>query len=1021
MICGTSSKASEASNTFFQPAPPLFGMRKEFFHTSSLGVIHSLRGGDTDGDQDEKINEDHKGNVISAFSDEDNNEFEQGISEDNIIEEHQPEEELTTYDDEKDLYNETLTSNVNYTDMMVHSAHSNETSSFSALLPKHFYTTIFNHRNTIYGKGNFYTKRERLENLLRKWENDDMKQIQKMCDEKREEGDDENHNSNLKEIEQLRSIKNLVYERAWKYIEDIRQAEEKALERGKLGSITHPKKFLHYIAPKIPAVKISPEISLRIKAATDIDVSAAVCALGAIATLTEYYSCVMRDLETMLHEQKRKEDLVDFLKHSDELGVYKDIVTDRRFEQLVECIQCGVDMEDLKDHPLLSFNAIALSCEVTPVKEGIVDSFDASRIIWSMMIFLSHHDIGEIGGETCSHFMQGLQRYTNAILIQRCRGLLSGKNSVSFSSASEDEMFLDELKSLLRDTTISLWASERTSNFVQYHNSNLVQTCCLILMQHIEEAWLLRRKKKDEESKVDDIVERLAESEEMNTERPETEDDQSDLKKSTIGTESKVPLQDILTDPHRSETSFLHFLSMRDLMVTLKAMINIDGDHIILDFLTKAGSLWIETDLHSIRQSLKTTKSTAVELVNAEAVLAPNMHSIDAEGSNEQEQDFDHSELSMSLNDLSSFVWAVGQRNDEESASHYLQLSMQLFLLFFGQEKLDVLDNDTILKILEGSSQYSKYLLQNGSTNSVAWEFYSNITTLVLDRFTELKDTQQDFTTIDTSQLISMISSLHAINSTHPLSPHDFEHKLNLNYLVTRVMSKVMEDTELFSLDELSRVSCLLTQSYQKETIPLSLCHFLGRISAKLHFELNKWLESYACNSLTYETSQPFFPYSLDSICNLFVGLVELGLHPLEWCTVLSSVFQKINPKINPDDIVRLLHASAEMKIIDDDNEPLKSLHLNSLVQSLLGLQKDGTDEPWSSSIESFVMYVWSLTIHCVKNSEMHINLPDELLDGIHSLSPSLKVKLVSDSKKFAFILYFAFILHFATKSPNIH
>ena len=912
-----------------------------------------------------------------------------------------------TYEHEESLLIETVSSNDTYTNTLKDDdLNESPPSEPPVLFPKHYYTTIFNHRNTIYGKGKFYTKRERIENLLHKWENDDVRLFQKAIDD-RESNDNYNNDINMEALEELKSLKTLIYERAWKYIEDVRQGETKALEKGKPSSLTHPKKFLHYIAPKIAAIKQSPEIMLRIQSARSaVDVKAAVCALSALAAITEYYSCVTSELENTFHDKKRKEGVETFLKHSDEVEVYKDIVSDRRFEQLIECVQCGVGVEVLDQCSTYEVvEALGKNVnEMLMLKEEI-ELVDAGKTIWSMMIFLSHYNIEKIGGKSCTAIIQSLQVYCNAILINHLRDLMKGTNNQNSPSTDMAEVFVREVKSLMKETVISLWASERsaTSTMAQYQNENLMKTCCYILMQDVAEIWHMRQKNQDEESHVNDIIERLAESEAKNVKSVQPDDKEDSFEESINEFEMKPSTQLLPMDVNVNEKSLLNFLSLRDLMVTLKALhqMEVDDDSIICTLMQSISS-WIETDLHDFSQSLNNANSISVELVNAESILAPNIDEMEDEErtintAHKQGKSFDNSRLTMSLNDLSVFIWIIGEIN-HACVNKCLQGCIQILTSCIGIENIEVLDNDNILKLFQGIVRHAKKSFKNEATETITTDLISNISNIVVNKFTELNNEKRCFSTIEPTQMVSLISSFHILMRSTSFG------QLNKTMNVTELINNefdIIRHSDLFCLDDLITISWVLVQSYQNEKIPETMCHFLGTVAAKVFVELNRWQE------ISLQDDLPFgddisFPISLERTCGLFVGLVNIGLPPIEWCSSMSTALKKLNHKIEIEDLVRLFHACAEMKINGIDNETWKSPHLDSLINAISAKQLHYSYS--TSSPEVYVMFVWSMMISGDGKLDTRFDIPDEMLDRSHVLSPAMKAKFVSERKKIVFI-----------------
>ena len=78
-------------------------------------------------------------------------------------------------------------------------------------------------------------------------------------------------------------LRTLISQRTAQYIHDLQSDD----------SPKDPRKLLHYLAPKIPAIKHSPDAALRIQAAaSDLDCGAAACLIGTLGHVCELYDQV---------------------------------------------------------------------------------------------------------------------------------------------------------------------------------------------------------------------------------------------------------------------------------------------------------------------------------------------------------------------------------------------------------------------------------------------------------------------------------------------------------------------------------------------------------------------------------------------------------------------------------------------------------------------------------------------------------------------------------------------------------
>ena len=149
-----------------------------------------------------------------------------------------------------------------------------------------------------------------------------------------------------------RSIRKLLHSRAIEYVDELTafQTECKfciaqnrsipTLEK----IVPHPKTFLHYVTPKIQAVKLTPEITLRIRNARPSDVGDAIRAIGILGCLVDLYIIALEELIPLVEDRI----------YDESESVKKEIRNDRRFGQLLECASCGIDirrrLEDLTNY-----------------------------------------------------------------------------------------------------------------------------------------------------------------------------------------------------------------------------------------------------------------------------------------------------------------------------------------------------------------------------------------------------------------------------------------------------------------------------------------------------------------------------------------------------------------------------------------------------------------------------------------------------------------------------------------------
>lgn len=300
-------------------------------------------------------------------------------------------------------------------------------------------------------------------------------------------------------------LRDLIAARTEDYLQDLANAAAAAAEDGKL---PHPKQLLHYLAPKIPAIKHSPDVGLRIRSGrSDIDSGVAACLIGTLGHVCELYQ-----------------------KQGGSSSVSEDIVKDRRFEQLVECLSCGVNVKkerkewvEMQQH---QHEGLA-SSTVDDIEEILEDvQFaeglsirDSCRAAWGISILGVHEAQNKIGGENAMELLAALALRIRELLLVRLKKLRQSDldESDQFADLSIDERLIDFSDELAEDAATALWTFACVRACTGVRCQPLVDVCCSILCM---DPFDLRRRAQEIEATVDtttvgsnDIVERLALSE----------------------------------------------------------------------------------------------------------------------------------------------------------------------------------------------------------------------------------------------------------------------------------------------------------------------------------------------------------------------------------------------------------------------------------------------------------------------------------------------------------------------------
>ena len=299
-------------------------------------------------------------------------------------------------------------------------------------------------------------------------------------------------------------LRQLIMERAQEYLEELTLVPSG-------GKIPDPLRVLHSVGPKIPAIKHSPNIMLRITSATsDVDAGAAACTIAMIARLSELY-----DQKT--YSQGEKTRLTGL-----------DIIRDRRFEQLVECILCGVDVEkdkremfDMKNESLSEFQDChniedLLDGKVSKVKEGLTVT-DSCRAAWGLAI-LGGYNLESFGGENSKDILVALSLRIQELLLGRLQTLRLGDIEPNTArDLSLTQQFDQGAECLAEDAVVAMWTFACVKACTGLRSVSLFEVCCSILCQNPTD---LRRKAQanktgfdDSNFEMNDVVERLARSE----------------------------------------------------------------------------------------------------------------------------------------------------------------------------------------------------------------------------------------------------------------------------------------------------------------------------------------------------------------------------------------------------------------------------------------------------------------------------------------------------------------------------
>ncbi|CAB9503823.1 expressed unknown protein [Seminavis robusta] len=384
------------------------------------------------------------------------------------------------------------------------------------------------------------------------------------------------------------SHRELITKRANDYLDDLmtkRREQQQVNNNSNNGKqqqqppkLPHPKKVLHYLAPKIPAIKHSPDVNLKIVTArSDIDSGVAACLIGTLARVCEVYDrqVLLQNRKLVVVSESSKQ---QHNSKAPSVSASVDLVKDRRFEQVVECLLCGVDVKKRKRENLTHFldakkkrqeeddvveqdiveDIIEGSGEQVTVREGL-SIRDACRAAWGLAILGAHHR-ERLGGTKVTDLLMALSLRIRELLLSRLQMFLQGdlmedliiKNTddANWKPPSPEQRVDEMAEELAEDSAAAMWAFACVRACTGMRSAPLFETCCAILCQDPVD-MRKRAQAKNEDASVNDLLSRLAHSEAkilLEEETNNSTQSQSETPKSTGKTTTVSENKDALID-----------------------------------------------------------------------------------------------------------------------------------------------------------------------------------------------------------------------------------------------------------------------------------------------------------------------------------------------------------------------------------------------------------------------------------------------------------------------------------------
>jgi hypothetical protein len=367
------------------------------------------------------------------------------------------------------------------------------------------------------------------------------------------------------------ALRQLITTRTSEYVYELQEEAENYFAQAEGATnanvkLPHPRRLLHSLAKKVPAIKQSPDVNLRIHSSrADIDPGVAACIIGRLAFACEQYEQVQRRLTNEYCDNTNYDD--DAADQSDDdtnknknkpESAAPQLTTDRRFEQLVECVISGVNIKKRKAESLerqLSKSTDEITTDIEEVLDEEDNRFDeglnirdACRAAWGIAILGAHY-LDTMGGVKVNDLLLALSLRIRELLLARLQLLRQGDILSStygmyyqdYGGTSQQtrlvttEERLNELaEELAEDAASAMWAFGCVKACTGIKSVPLFEACCSILCQDPVD---LRRRAQEAEYEPEknhetigssDVVDRLALSEAIEATEEEKEEIQPD-------------------------------------------------------------------------------------------------------------------------------------------------------------------------------------------------------------------------------------------------------------------------------------------------------------------------------------------------------------------------------------------------------------------------------------------------------------------------------------------------------------
>ena len=258
-----------------------------------------------------------------------------------------------------------------------------------------------------------------------------------------------NRRSSVSNNDESLVLRHLVTSRTADYINELQEtvaqfeSDDELIETVPNNDVNiklpHPRSLLHFLSKNVPAIKQSPDVNLRIHSSqSDIDPGIAACIIGSLAFACEQYEKTKTRLKKFCNknnvEDEEYNDNSSNNKSDKPESAAPQLITDRRFEQLIECVISGVNInkrkqEFLKRDKELTDDGPTNIEEILDEEGALFDEGlnirDACRAAWGIAILDAHH-MENLGGAKLEDLFLALSLRVRELLLARLQELRQG-------------------------------------------------------------------------------------------------------------------------------------------------------------------------------------------------------------------------------------------------------------------------------------------------------------------------------------------------------------------------------------------------------------------------------------------------------------------------------------------------------------------------------------------------------------------------------------------------------------------